>query len=248
MSTNYRSDPRINASLLKTYRDYDPEIAEHKRYNPSPSTPAMQFGTLVHGILELKGSTPPEFVISPYDSFRTNAAKDWKKQQTEMGNYIITQDELDRAHAMANRVLNHTPERIRSIIATGRAEVDFYTKTEKALLDVVSDDGKVGLDYKTTLATSERGFIRECYKYHYPLQAAHYVDVAGLDEFIFVGVSHTAPHPVWCLSCSSSFLDYGREEKDLAYKAMEQCANRVNEIHEVQAPPWVELDGSGPSA
>ena len=146
------------------------------------------------------------------------------------------------AHTPWQLVCLTTPPSIRSIIATGRPEVDFYTKHEKALLDVVSEDGKVGLDYKTTQATSEQGFIRECYKYHYPLQAAHYVDVAGLDEFIFIGVSYTAPHPVWCLSCSPSFLDYGREEKAMAYKAMGLCTNTVNPVHEVQAPHWADVD------
>lgn len=235
--TNYREDPRINASLLKSYLDSDPRIAKYNQHNPKPPSPAMQFGTLVHSILEHKCDKMPEgFEVSPFPDFRSKAAREWKADQEEKGIMIIKEEEKEKAFKMALSVWMTSPGDIQNMLRAGDPEVAYYTKTEKALLDVVYRG--VGLDYKTTQATSKDQFVRDCYKYHYPLQAAHYVDVAGLEKFYFIGVSHAAPHPCWVLECSESFLEFGRRQKAKAYQALQEQDFFNSESFLVDAPDW----------
>ena len=223
----YRQDKRLNQSLLKNFLIHDYQIAMEKINEPS--TPSKELGSLVHGIIELRGAVPYNYEVSPYADFRKKEAREWKAEKQAQGISIIKQDELDQALAMANNVLHNSTPTLKAIINAddSKREQAFYDSEHKALLDCVSADGTVGIDYKTTSATSIEEFTRDVRKYHYDLQAAHYINLSYVIDFYFIAVSSVKPYPVWCFKCSDSFIDGGQHKLD---KALDRYHNKLEAV------------------
>ena len=223
----YRQDKRLNQSLLKNFLTHDYSIAMEKINEPS--TPSKELGSLVHGIIELRGAVPYNYEVSPYADFRKKEAREWKAEKQAQGISIIKQDELDQALAMANNVLHNSTPTLKAIINAGNSkrEQAFYDSEHKALLDCVSADGTIGIDYKTTSATSIEEFTRDVRKYHYDLQAAHYINLSYVIDFYFIAVSSVKPYPVWCFKCSDSFIDGGQHKLD---KALDRYHNKLEAV------------------
>lgn len=236
--SEYRKDPRLNASSLKLFLDHDPEVAHHKIKHPEPPTDAMNLGTLVHGLLELDGDVPPEFSVSPYADFRKKEAKEWKADMESAGKTIVKHDTMMQAVAMWQAVqLKAQPDVWFMVECSERREESFYTDKYKALLDVVSSNGKIGIDYKTTGSTSLHKWKRDAINYGYALQAAHYMEVANLEAFYFLVVSSVAPHPVWTVKCSPSFIRFGQQQRNEALALFHKPIND-NNVDSLDAPPW----------
>ena len=214
----YRNDTRLNQSTLKLFLEHDYSIAKAKAEAPHKPSPSMTLGSLVHGIIELRGAIPYDFEVSPYGDFRKKEAKEWKAEKQALGITIVKQDELDQALAMANNVLHNTPPLLKEIINSDESqrEVAFFSGEHKALLDIVNRHGTIGADYKTTSATSVEEFMRDVRRYHYDLQAAHYMNLSYVEEFYYIAVSSVEPYPVWCFKCSDSFIDGGQHKLDKA--------------------------------
>lgn len=223
----YRRDKRLNQSLLKNFLTHDYQIAMEKINEPS--TPAKELGSLVHGIIELRGAVPYNYEVSPYSDFRKKEAREWKAEKQAQGITIVKQDELDQALAMANNVLHNSTPTLKAIINSeeSKREQAFYDSEHKALLDCVSADGSIGIDYKTTSATSIEEFTRDVRKYHYDLQAAHYINLSYVIDFYFIAVSSVKPYPVWCFKCSESFIDGGQHKLD---KALDRYHNKLEPV------------------
>lgn len=223
----YRQDKRLNQSLLKNFLTHDYQIAMEKINEPS--SPAKELGSLVHGIIELRGAVPYNYEVSPYTDFRKKEAREWKAEKQAQGITIVKQDELDQALAMANNVLHNSTPTLKAIINAGNSkrEQAFYDSEHKALLDCVSADGTIGIDYKTTSATSIEEFTRDVRKYHYDLQAAHYMNLSYVIDFYFIAVSSVKPYPVWCFKCSDSFIDGGQHKLD---KALDRYHNKLETV------------------
>jgi hypothetical protein len=223
----YRQDKRLNQSLLKNFLTHDYSIAMEKI--SEPPTPAKELGSLVHGIIELRGAVPYNYEVSPYADFRKKEAREWKADKQAQGITIVKQDELDQALAMANNVLHNSTPTLKAIINSeeSKREQAFYNSEHKALLDCVSADGTVGIDYKTTSATSIEEFTRDVRKYHYDLQAAHYINLSYVIDFYFIAVSSVKPHPVWCFKCSDSFIDGGQHKLG---KALDRYHNKLETV------------------
>ena len=223
----YRDDKRLNQSLLKNFLVHDYEIALEKANEPS--TPSMALGSLVHGIIELRGAVPYNYEVSRYPDFRKKEAREWKVEKQAQGITIIKQDELDQALAMASNVLHNSTPTLKVIINSenSKREQAFYSSEHKALLDCISADGTVGIDYKTTSATSIEEFTRDVRKYHYDLQAAHYMNLSYVTDFYYIAVSSAKPYPVWCFKCSDSFIDGGQHKLD---KALDRYHNKMENV------------------
>lgn len=111
---DYRALPALSgtgvALLLESPADW-----RWKQEHPTPSTPAMMFGTLVHALTldnytedeDPYAFTPfevdPGVVVSPFDSFRTAEAKAWKAEQQLAGiepvSQSVYQTMVDKANA-----------------------------------------------------------------------------------------------------------------------------------------------------
>ena len=221
----YRKDSRINQSTLKLFLDHDWRIAKAKAEEEHKPSAAMALGSLVHGIVELRGQVPYNFEVAPYVDFRRKEARAWKAEKQAEGITIIKQDELDQGIAMASNILNNATPELKQIIndKDSKREIAFFDSQHKALLDCVSSDGEIGIDYKTTSATSVDQFMMDVRRYHYDLQAAHYMNMSYVLNFYYVAVSSVKPYPVWCFRCSDSFIDGGQHKLS---KALDRFHNK----------------------
>lgn len=230
--SDYRKDPRINASRLKLFSGgIDPKIARHIDSHPSESSGSMSLGSAVHDAIEHGGVFSDLVVICPFDSYRTKEAKEWKVRNSS--NIILKECEAEQALVMARNVLDCAPSWMFEVGV--KHEQDFYVGNFKALLDLVTPCG-IGVDWKTTAAKSKEEFIRSCWKYGYALQAYHYSMVADLKEFWFVAVSSVKPYPVWTFKCDESFIAYGKQEWNRAFENF--TSEPEDEISDLSAPAW----------
>lgn len=58
-------------------------------------TPATQFGTAFHTLIMEPDVFKVRHIVSKYDDFRTNEAKNWRDEQTKNGVTILKQDQMD---------------------------------------------------------------------------------------------------------------------------------------------------------
>jgi len=139
-------------------------------------TAAMNKGSLFDLALTDDGSLDASVAISEFDSFRTNAAKDWKAEQELLGKLIVTEEEVEHARKAAIAVREHH-------IAGGIVkDCDFQTAVvgdiggipAKCLLDILPASGteweETIWDYKTTSNGLDDDSIRRTmgqYKYHW---------------------------------------------------------------------------------
>ena len=211
----YRANPALNQSTLKPYLSEDPAIALQQEKEGIKTTPSMRLGTCLHDILWKRGdaSSYPVLDMAGYTSAK---ALKWLEENPDG---VITKD-FEIAKACANRIIDALPDQWKALYENPKSllEVPFYKDGKKALLDVVSASNLIGMDWKTTSATSTREFMYDFYKYEYPLQAWWYKEVSGVEEFAFVVVSKTFPHPVWVLEVNEECLKFGEER---AKEAME---------------------------
>ena len=231
----YRKDPRLNASTLKMWLG-DPRVAYYGETNPQTDTRSLSLGRAVHKVLEHKMDRNC-LTVSPYDSYRTKDARAWRDANPD----ALKQSEADEAYAIAEAVYESLEGQILDDYENGEHEKDMYTETKKALMDLVCE-GR-GYDWKTTSSTDLKGVIRDFDKYGYHLQAAHYLDVGDLESFTFVVVSVVAPHPVWIMTCSADYLEYGRDAVTRAETARSSYVPDDSAMtHTLEAPHWFTPD------
>ena len=177
-------------------------------------TDAMKIGRIVHEYI-LEGVQ--NYVTSPFDSFRTKEAREWRDSQTMP---IITTDEVERIHAMREAVLRHPAAA--ELLRSGIAEQTFLFNEQttgapcRCRTDWMTSDGVI-VELKTTDDASPRGFMRSVLKYRYHVQDAFYTDgveaVTGSrpTDFVFVAVEKNAPFGVGVYRLSEGLREEGRE-------------------------------------
>ena len=94
----YRALPGLSGTgvvkLLKS-----PALYRESVDNPTPPTPAMALGTAFHALV-LEGIEP---TVSPFDSFRTKEAREWRDANPQ----ALTVEDAERVLAMRDAVLAH---------------------------------------------------------------------------------------------------------------------------------------------
>lgn len=131
---------------------------------------------------------------------------------------ILTKEEEYDLKKMVDSLCNHYLFRE---LAKG-AKMEHLIQTEsingvkvRGTLDINNQHLLAGGDPKTTSTRSRSAFIKSCFEYDYPRQAWFYKQLAGLDEFFFLGIQKKAPYGVFVMDMS----DYKREMKEAQYEA-----------------------------
>jgi len=202
MNQEYFNRPEISASELKAMAKsaWHWEAYRSQEGKAEP-TQAMLLGTHVHELVlePLQNS----FVVAPKIDMRTKEGKAEAQAfaDANKGKFIVEQKTSDKAHAMADRVLNS--EFWAGLMECEfETEIPFYTQELKAGVDLYVKpcerypNGAI-VDLKTTQDLS--GFKWDFYKYGYDIQAVHYQSVVHLctglkPAVIFVVVSSQEPH------------------------------------------------------
>lgn len=198
------------------------------------ATASKSFGSLVHALLFGEEHL---FTVSPFDSFRTNAAKEWRDEQAANGVTVVGADDMDTARAMVAEVRKHPVAG--PLLSSGEPEVSLFWEdeqtglTRRARIDWlptrVPGQPFIVPDYKTTDAADEVSFGKSAGKYGYHRQQAWYEDgikAVGLDDepvFVFIAQEKTKPYLVNVVQLDPVDVAIGRELNSMALRLYAEC-------------------------
>ena len=220
MKKNYDTIKALNWSSLKEIY-VSPRNFLHKHHHPVADKVFFSLGRIIHmEILE-----PEKFAdvctVRPeeFDSWRTKASKEWKKEQIALGKEIMTHQE---SLIVGNIVINFSLHPDYNILKNTSKEQILEWKDSgvncKGRLDAVSND-KV-IDLKTTNNLSS--FIRrDLFRYLYHGQLAWYLNGAinsgftSVNSEVYIIACETSPpFDVAIFRIGDEIIETGRALKD----------------------------------
>jgi hypothetical protein len=248
---NYHSRPELSSSQLAQFLR-DPITFFHCHVaqdwpRPEP-TPAMQFGTLVHSMIELGGPDKLDIVRRPEGiDLRTKEGKAWR--ESVAGKEIVSEADwlrLERTWTHLNAC-----SQVRKFLGNGHVELELYWKHRsgidcRAKVDQLSDG--VLIDWKTTSASSEAEFIQQACGMFYDVRLAFYrLGIETLQAMsprvLVVGIQSGDGHEVWPLELTDLMAELRSEAR--MHKAIEDIASfDIDEyldrpIKVATAAPWI---------
>jgi len=247
----YRQAPGVNISALKIMgrspAHYHAGVVGPK-FEP---TPAMVFGTILHGSILEPGKT--SYVVRPVGmDYRSKEGRAWRDAQSAP---ILTADEGDRILGAIDAVKTHPL--VAGILAGKdvRREVAVFKRHEatgrllKGRLDIVTEDSDgrtVVLDIKTTEDASANTFPKAMANFGYDQQAAYYSDLVGAEHFVFIAVEKTAPFAVGLYALDAESLDLGRAKNEAQLATLAECEDANSwpaypeTIETISLPNWAK--------
>lgn len=234
--SEYHNRPEWSYSQLKLILDHGIDYAKGQLEGliPGPANKAIDLGQLAH-MLVLGGEDCFALMEdSGFDSFRTNAAKDWKREQEEAGKIIINKAQWESVCQIVHNIENH-PHYKDFIFGDGwEHEVELYATLNglacrgKADALLRTEHTAIITDLKTTGQFDQ--FFKRARISHYDLQAAVYSNIvagtigidAGSVDYYFCVAETIAPFRVQFFYATNEFVESG--EQKLSY-----CINQVKE-------------------
>ncbi len=181
---------------------------------------AADIGTMAHALV-LGGD--PDWIVSPFDNFRTKAAQEWKAEQTQI---IITEKEFQQIETIADAIKRHplaahlidTCDLEQKLTATING-IDFH-----GVADGISKDRQTLFDLKTTAQFDQ--FKYQAFKMDYDLQAAIYSLFGNDAKFYFVVAETVAPYRVQIFGTAQEFIEGGNVKLQKAIEAFQGFRQR----------------------
>ena len=223
----------VKLEEMKTVKDTNEQYHSHKDYISASglkmiakksvhhflnaefkSTPSMAFGTAVHTAIYEPKEYHKDYHIIPKIDRRTKAGKELYAQHLEeaKGKDII--DETD--HQRILTILENLDKSEAKEFVQGEMELSHYLEYEGVKVRVRPDCvNKVAgfiSDVKTCQDNSPRAFLSDIYKYKYHVQAAFYMDMLGVNKFVFIAIETNAPYSIETYVLSDELLEKGRQE------------------------------------
>ena len=225
---DYFSNPGYSQSDMKQALE-SPELLywmKHQggRAERKPS-PQMIEGILAHAcILEPDKFNASYKVCGPRN---TKAGKEEAKEAIESGRQPITQAQYEKALGMNIAVNDNLL--CNSFFVDGLAEQSFFSEDDrtalwmKARLDWITENDTI-VDLKTVAAggASPANFAKQVANFSYHLQAAHYLEMSGMQRFVFVVVEREPPFQIGVYQLDDDAMAEGRY---LRRKALDLIAN-----------------------
>lgn len=189
-------------------------------------TKAMQIGTVAHtAILEPHKLAEIAAIKPDGMSFVTKEGKAWKAENE--GKIILDAQEAADIDGMAQAVRRHPsfePSHLDNKIEASVFGEDEETGLPlKARPDLWAEGIGLILDVKTTDDASEEAFLRTIQKFAYHVQAAHYIEMTGATDFVFIAVERNAPYAVAAYRLSPEWLELGFETRRRAIRIVHEC-------------------------
>lgn len=183
-------------------------------------TDRMNFGSFVHALCLTPDVVDNQFSLSKYDEFRTNEAKEWKREMQAKGITILKEPDWKRGEDIRELVMDS-----QYVFGLGACdyEVAAFGKIGetliKGMVDILPHRGETLVDLKVTSTIGDANEMqRLVYNMGYHWQAALYLDlVNGLSDgeikqsFEFLFIEDTYPHEMAVVRLSDSFIEKGRE-------------------------------------
>ena len=199
------------------------------------TTPAMEFGTLVHTMLLEPELFDRDYAVEPeLDGPKTK--KPWKDIWDEFkkevqGRKIVKTEDYDKARMMCKAARAHTYASY--IMECCDTEVSAYFRHDgtflKARADLIDYENGFIWDVKTTQDARESEFTKSIGNFKYHLSAAYYLDVFTratgkvFDKFGWIVMEKTAPFSVATYIADPYALEVGRMECQKALQTYSEC-------------------------
>lgn len=233
--TDYHAAPGISKHGLdlvnKSYSHYKETIIE--------DSPVMAFGRAFHSLILTPDDFLRDFAVSPYDDFRTRAAKEWKLEQGDKT--VIPAKDWKHLKIMGEKIFNHDKAGALLDPYEGIAEQSIFWFDKltgefcRCRPDFVNNKFTVAIDLKTAACAGKSAFTRDIIRYRYHVQAAFYLDglkAVGIEcsDFYFVAIEKTPPYAIACYMLDYDALELGRDlyRKDLDKYSL--CMNNINGV------------------
>lgn len=146
---------------------------------PAP-TSAMSWGSLVDVLALTPELESSELTISPYDSFRTKEAQQWKLAQEAEKKVIVDAATLEEGRKAA-KMLTETCKASAALLKGARSQVIVAGRIlgckAKGLVDILPEEPETLADLKTTADFSLEGFAKSTARYGYAVQGAWYLNL-----------------------------------------------------------------------
>ena len=209
-------DGPVSKSLLWAFNKSPHKWISGKEFE---ATDKMRFGSLVHALCFSPAQVAADYVMAPYDDWRTKEAKEWKQEKEASGVEVVKEAEWQRAEEMKDAIMES--EYIFSLGACDYEVAAFGKIGEtiiKGMIDIMPHSGNKLVDLKTTGSIGdEKDLQRQIYNMGYHWQAALYLDlVNGITgqsrtEFEFLFVEDQHPYEMAVVGLSENFIQKGRE-------------------------------------
>lgn len=256
-AAEYHASDAIGASMLETFRHSRrlfQALYVTRTIEPSPPTPAMELGTLVH-LRILEPERFAECVAEPYPETAPDG-KEWLRRkgsdherwwaeevEARAGKIAATENTLATVEAIAESVGRNWHAR-RLIDRHGTPEFSiFWTDKETGLRLKCRVDwmAEIPLDLKTTTDPAPGPYARQIVKLGYHRKAAHYL--AGLQQFtgeptpmVHLAVGTSAPYPVAVYEIDDR--DANRSSRSLGAEQWRETLRQVAEC--MSSGDWSE--------
>jgi hypothetical protein len=235
----------LHASMLKNMmqspKHYINAITERK------STPAMEFGTMVHKyLLEQNKFFDAYFVFDDNDICNeiggakprsTNKYKDWYAT-LPTDKIAFSKDDYAKIGQIANIEYNET---YKKIFTNAICEKKYYalveTDTNKRIwltftTDIVNVEKQIIADIKTTQSAEKRAFIRDIFKYKYQIQAYLYTTLTAYlynfetPNFVIVALETDSPFNSNLFYLNQDTMDFAKYQTDMLLNLYADCLEK----------------------
>jgi len=152
------------------------------RYHPRKMEPtsAMQWGSLVDCLATTPELLAESVAVSPYDTYRTKEARDWRDAQLAAKLILATKDDIELAKQAA-KMLTETCKASADIFAKSKSQVIIAGRVldvkVKGLVDLAPEGEDFLADLKTTSDFSAEGFAKAVSNFGYHVQAGMYLNL-----------------------------------------------------------------------
>lgn len=252
----FSPDSYLSKSVLWELENSTPRAWRHFRREFTP-TDAMAFGSAVDCKLLTPDLFSEEFVLSPFESFRTKEAKEWKAEQLEARRTILTEGRLDEvskaiealsAHPIAGKMFAPGTGTSQAIETGSIRDVQF-----KCMLDWVGLDDDYLTDLKTIQKVDRRTIEKHSANFGYHVQAAIYRKIWSQahpedqrEKFRFVWVESSYPYNVAVTEMPESSIQAGEAKAAELLTTLIDCTKSNawpgpfnDEVAEIGVPDWV---------
>lgn len=246
---NYFEVDALNHSLLKQFK-HTPKHYLAAKATKSVPTAAMEFGTLVHGILLEDFQIEKDIIIMPDLDKRTKVYKDWaalakidsKKLIVSLADYNIAKRMVD--NLLAKKSFQKLWEQ-----RIGTEEAYYYDKEGvkcKALIDIELNPGWGLVDLKTSANIDARRFFNSVIDYSYDTQAAWYQEPTGRtgEPYYIIAMEKSEPYDSIIYLMPPELIEIGHRLNQKRFELYKYCTEtgdwfgQEDKIHELEIPSW----------
>jgi len=218
----YHADPALGSSRARQLLGSCPLKVKHSMKFPTPSTPALLNGGMIHSAVLEPNLTDTEYGCKPAEidgnSSRTNAYKEAfaEMEDANPGKRWLPPSDYVMCMDVAASVLQHPMAKNLLYDASSLIEHTGFFDIEgtpcKVRPDLYNKDSGIVLDLKTTMDASEKGFAKSVRQFGYVFQAAFYMTALRQmgerpKQFVFLVVEKSEPYATACYTIDNNDIE-----------------------------------------